>query len=312
MDYAAAQETSASDIPIIDIAPLMQGGGIAPVSDAIHEAATRVGFFYIAGHGIAPELMAQAFAVVRDFFDQPETVKASAAVDTDQRGWMATGMATMQGAKTHDLKEVFFWGNPEVPPANRWPTDYPRLQAELLPYYEAVCGIGDAVLRAVAHGFKVSEDSFASAYRKPMARGQLVYYPPSTPGDEAEQRFGVAPHTDFGVLTFLLQDDNGGLQVRRRDGTWIEAPPVPNTLVCNIGDLLQRWTNDRFVSTVHRVINRSGRKRHSIPVFYDPGPDTVIDPRALGVPDAEAKHDPITTADYIAQRNRATFTQYRK
>ncbi len=311
MDYAAAKNTDAAEIPVIDISELMKTGDTAQAAAAIHEAATRVGFFYLSGHGIAPGLMENAFAVARDFFDQPEDIKAGAAVDTNQRGWMATGMATMQGAATHDLKEVFFWGAPDHPPANRWPDGFPRLQTELMPYYRAVCGIGDAVLRAIATGFDLPAGTFASAYERSMARGQLVFYPPSTAGDEAEHRFGVAPHTDFGVLTFLLQDNNGGLQVRTRSGEWVEAPPIPGTLVCNIGDLLQRWTNDRFVSTVHRVINRSGNKRHSIPVFYDPSPDAVVDPRALGTPEAEAKHAPITAADHIAARNKKTFAQYK-
>ncbi|GAG49576.1 unnamed protein product, partial [marine sediment metagenome] len=92
-----------------------------------------------------------------------------------------------------------------------------------------------------------------------------VYYPPSKAGDEAEERFGVAPHTDFGVLTLLLQDNSGGLQVQSKSGEWIEAPPIPGTLVCNIGDLLARWSNNRFASTLHRVVNRSTNARYSIP-----------------------------------------------
>ena len=312
MDFAGAKRTDVSKIPVIDLSPLISGDGVGEVSAAIHAAATEVGFFYLSGHGIASEMMERAFGVSRDFFAQPEAVKASAAVDTNQRGWMATGMAKMQGAATHDLKEVFFWGAPDVPPDNRWPSEFPRLQTELMPYYRAVCDIGNVVLRAVASGFGLPETTFEAAYKTPMARGQLVFYPPSSPGDEAAQRFGVAPHTDFGVLTFLLQDDNGGLQVRARNGEWIEAPPIPGTLVCNIGDLLQRWTNDRFVSTVHRVINRSGQKRYSIPVFFDPSPQALIDPRGLGTPDGEAKYAPISAADYIAQQNQKTFSQYKK
>ncbi len=311
MDFAEAKQTEASEIPIIDIAPLMSGDAPDKIAAEIHEAATGVGFFYIAGHGISPGLMAQAFDVSRAFFDQSEALKASAAVDTNQRGWMATGMAKMKGAETHDLKEVFFWGTPDAPPSNRWPTGFPRLQQELMPYYRAVCGIGREVLRAVAVGFDLPETVFDPAYKTPMARGQLVYYPPSSPGDEAEQRFGVAPHTDFGVLTFLLQDDNGGLQVRTRAGQWIEAPPIEGTLVCNIGDLLQRWTNDRFVSNLHRVINRSGNKRYSIPVFYDPSPDALVDPKVLGTADADVRHEPITAAEYIAQQNQKAFAQYK-
>jgi isopenicillin N synthase-like dioxygenase len=140
----------------------------------------------------------------------------------------------------------------------------------------------------------------------------LVYYPQSTDTDEEVERFGVAPHTDFGVLTFLLQDNNGGLQVRLKSGDWIEAPPIENTLVCNIGDLLQRWSNDRFTSTVHRVINRSGNSRYSIPIFFDPHTDTIVDPCDLGVTQAQSKYRPITTGDYIVGRNSKSFSQFKK
>ena len=282
-----------------------------------------MGFFYISGHGIAPELMEQAFAVSRDFFALPLSAKSTVSVDQHQRGWMATGMARLEGAKTHDLKEVFFWGA-EVPDThpdllagkpliaqNRWPDDaFPRLRRDLTPYYDAVCDVAGLVLSAIATGFGLAPDFFEKRYEMPLARGQLVYYPRSTENDEKAQRFGVAPHTDFGVLTFLLQDDNGGLQVRSNAGEWLEAPPIPGTLVCNIGDLLHRWSNNRFVSTVHRVINRSGRERYSIPVFFDPNTDALVDPRDFGVPDGEAKYDPVKAGEHISGRNRKNFSQY--
>lgn len=321
MDFAAAKKTETSQIPVIDITPLIERGEIDQVARAIFEAAMGTGFFYICGHGIDPHLIKQAQNVASDFFDQPEAIKASITVDQNQRGWMATGMAKLEGAKTHDLKEVFFWGteiaqnDPDLGKpliaANRWPEEtWPRLRKELTPYYDAVCETGDKLLAALAHSLGQPTDFFKAKYEKPLARGQLVYYPVSTIGDESEQRFGVAPHTDFGMLTLLLQDDNGGLQVRDKSGEWIEAPPIPGTIVCNIGDLLQRWSNDRFVSTLHRVINRSGNKRYSIPVFYDPNTDAVVDPRDLGVSDIEAKYAPVKAGEHIAGRNRKNFSQY--
>lgn len=116
--------------------------------------------------------------------------------------------------------------------------------------------------------------------------------------------------SDFGVLTFLLQDSSGGLQVQTRSGEWIQAPPIPGTLVCNIGDLLQRWSNDRFISTVHRVINRSASARYSTPVFFDPNSDTIVDPRDLGA-DAPI-HRPVVAGEHIAGRNEKSFSQHRK
>ncbi len=324
-DFAAAGQVQDSAIPVIDVAPAIDGSDVEGVAAQIHHAATEVGFFYISGHGIAPEVMEAAFAVTQDFFSQPVSVKETVAVNTDQRGWMATGMSTLQGAKTHDLKEVFFWGaetaaddadvlaRKPLVAVNQWPdAAYPRLRNDLTPYYEAVCAVARQVMSALARSLDRPADFFAEAYTKPLARGQLVYYPPSTASDEAEERFGVAAHTDFGVLTFLLQDMNGGLQVKLKSGEWVEAPPIPGTIVCNIGDLLARWSNDRFASTLHRVINRSGRARYSIPVFFDPHTDTVVDPRDLGVPDAECRYPPVTAGAHIAGRNKKSFAQFRK
>ena len=232
-------------------------------------------------------------------------------------------MSRLQGSRTHDLKEVFFWGaetaaddvdvlaGKPLCAVNQWPSDFPRLKADLTPYYDAVCHMARKVMAAVAVSLDQSSDFFDAAYTKPLARGQLVYYPVSTEADEAEERFGVAPHTDFGVLTVLLQDNSGGLQVRSKSGGWIEAPPIEGTLVCNIGDLLARWSNNRFASTVHRVINRSKGARYSIPVFFDPHTDTIVDPIDLGATVAESAYPPVRAGEHIASRNSKSFSQYK-
>ncbi|MEP4766637.1 MAG: 2-oxoglutarate and iron-dependent oxygenase domain-containing protein [Roseibium sp.] len=322
-DFAAARSTDSLSIPVIDISGAISGDDIESVAAALHRAATDHGFFYISGHGIDPQLMDQAFAVSKAFFDLPGKDKDVVAVNTKQRGWMAQGMSHLQGAKTHDLKEVFFWGTElaaddedvvagkPMCAVNQWPVTFPRLNTELIPYYDAVCAVARRVMAVVAVSLDKPSDFFDAAYAKPLARGQLVYYPASTEADEAEERFGVAPHTDFGVLTILLQDDSGGLQVRAKSGDWIEAPPIPGTLVCNIGDLLARWTNNRFASTVHRVINRSKGARYSIPVFFDPHTDTIIDPIDLGVSQNDSAYTPVRAGEHIANRNSKSFSQYR-
>jgi isopenicillin N synthase-like dioxygenase len=180
-----------------------------------------------------------------------------------------------------------------------------------MPYYERVVSLSRTILSALAVGLGQDRDFFTKAYEKPLARGQLVYYPTATDQDIKEERFGAATHSDFGVLTVLLQDMQGGLQVQNLSGDWIEAPPIQGTFVCNIGDLLERWTNNRLVSTKHRVLNRSGNSRYSIPIFCDPASDAVIDPRDLGVSDKEALFDPITAGDYIMSKNKRNFSQYK-
>jgi isopenicillin N synthase-like dioxygenase len=124
------------------------------------------------------------------------------------------------------------------------------------------------------------------------------------------ERFGAAAHSDFGALTLLMQDSLGGLQVQNKQGRWIEAPPIEGTFVCNIGDLLERWTNKRLVSTKHRVINRSQKSRFSIPVFYDPTSQAVIDPCDLGIAIEDALFEPITAGDYIQSKNKRNFVHY--
>jgi len=323
--FSSAAAVDSSEIPVIDISKAIYGADMSSIADAIYTAATEQGFFYISGHGIEQSLMDRAFSVSRRFFELPESKKKTTAVNKLQRGWLAQGMSQLANARTHDLKEVFFWGretavdDPDLlagkPLAaqNLWPNEvFPELRTDLLPYYDAVCEVASHVMSAIAISLEQSPDFFKAYYQKPLARGQLVYYPPSTESDEAEERFGVAPHTDFGVLTLLLQDSSGGLQVYSKSGGWIEAPPIPGTLVCNIGDLLERWSNNRFSSTPHRVINRTKQARYSIPVFFDPHTDTVIDPVDLGVSPQASRFQPVSAGEHIAKRNSKSFAQYKR
>ncbi|ODP34471.1 isopenicillin N synthase family oxygenase [Pandoraea sp. ISTKB] len=325
--YYSAKAVDESYIPVIDISALVSGdeSAVATVATQIMEASQRIGFFYVKGHGIAPDVTNRATAAMREYFSLPSQTKAHCPVNKSQRGWMATGVARLEGSKTHDLKEIFFWG-PEQWSArleqqketdsliadNVWPdADFPKLRQDLLPYYDATMKVGHRLLAAIAVGLGMPDDFFAKRYTSPMARGQLVYYPVSTASDEAEERFGSAPHTDFGVLTLLLQDLNGGLQVLTKDGEWIEAAPIEGTLVCNIGDLLNRWTNEKLSSNLHRVINRSGNERHSLVVFFDPDPDAVVDPADLGFPEGHDKYPAVTASEYIHGKNKKNFTQYK-
>lgn len=320
-DYAATKVVDFEAIPMIDVSGVDTPEGQARIGAEIITAAETVGFFYIKGHGISENLRAQAFAASKVFFDQPIETKAQVAVDQNQRGWMAQGMTNLEGSKTHDAKEVFFWGwdvdaddldliaGVPMVAQNQWPA---ALRAELLPYYLAVTTMGRKVMAAIAVGLGLPADFFAKGYEAPLARGQLVYYPKMADGDVQAQRFGAAAHSDFGALTILTQDNNGGLQVQNKAGDWIAAPPVDGTFVCNIGDLLERWTNTRLVSTKHRVLNTSGRSRYSIPIFFDPNAQTVIDPRDVIGADEVALYEPITAGDHIMGRNKKNFSQYSK
>jgi isopenicillin N synthase-like dioxygenase len=139
---------------------------------------------------------------------------------------------------------------------------------------------------------------------RPISRGSILYYPPQPP-DMGTDQFGVSSHTDYGCLTLLYQDSTGGLQVQDSGGTWLTAHPIEGTFVVNVGDLLARWTNDRFRSTPHRVVNRSGHARYSTALFIDPNADTLIEPvvRAGEL----ARYAPVTCAAYLRSRLDASF-----
>ncbi|UFN51072.1 isopenicillin N synthase family oxygenase [Roseomonas sp. OT10] len=317
-------------LPVIDIASLRAGspGAVDPraveaVAAEIRAACTGPGFFYIRGHGIPQPVIDAAVTAARDLFHLPTETKRLVAANALHRGWHAMGGALMEGAKLADRKEFFSIGL-ELPAddetvlageklrgPNQWPAFAPAVQPAFSAYYREVGACGAALLSAVAVSLGIDPAFFAARYRKPLQRTQAIYYPPQQADADAEE-FGVAAHTDFGCITLLWQDDKGGLQVReRQSGQWIEAPPLPGTMVVNVGDLLGRWSNDRFASTPHRVLNRSGQERFSIATFYDPDFSAVVDPRALGVPDAEARYEPITAGQHILNRFDRAFG-YRK
>jgi isopenicillin N synthase-like dioxygenase len=219
------------------------------------------------------------------------------------------------GAKV-DLKESFVWGldvpadDPDYAAGNRmhgpnrWPSFLPEMRPTLNAWFDAAHVCGRMLLGAFAASLGVAPDYFNARFAKPVTRGTLVYYPPQDP-DAGEEQFGVAPHTDYGVMTLLHQDSTGGLQVRARSGEWVMAHPIPGTLVINVGDLLARWTNDRFRSTDHRVVNASGRERYSIAVFLDPDYDTPIVPVTQA--GETAHYPPVTCGEYILSRFDQSF-----
>ena len=313
MAYAEATRIDADKIPVIDIAALRRNGAVAArVGAQMRAAAEAVGFFYISGHGIPQPLIDEVFRTARTFFTAPPEQKRSAAVNPFHRGFLHVGAAKMSGNAKVDLKESFVWGldapGPDGIPPNIWPDFLPTMRPVLNQWFAAGNEIGWALLRAFAVALDAPPDSFVRHIDRPTSRGSIIYYPPQPP-ELGDDQFGVAPHTDYGCLTLLYQDEVGGLQVRASNGEWVTAHPIPGTVVVNVGDLLARWTNDRFHSTPHRVVNRSGRERLSSAIFVDPNRDTVIAP--VPRPGEAAHYEPVTCGDYIKGRLDAAFA-YRR
>ena len=321
-DREPVLEIAVDEIPVIDIGPL--DGGTDEVFERVgaelYQAATAIGFFYIGNHGLAEGLIARAFAASREFFSQPDEAKAEVEVSGRHRGWLAMGQAKMVGYDQPDLKESFLWGlqvEPDDPVVidpgsmigpNLWPAAMPKMSTTLNDYFSATHDIGRLMFGAFAAALGAPRDAFTKYYDRPISRASLIHYPIQPV--RTDDRFGVSPHTDYGCMTILAQDDVGGLEVVGADGTWLTAHPIAGTLVVNVGDLLTRWTNDLFASTRHRVVNRTGHERFSIAVAIDPDGDTLIDP--ICAPGRAPHYPPIACADYIRGRFDQSFAYRRK
>jgi len=266
-------------LPLIDLS--------APMADkaaAIERACRDSGFFYVTGHGVPPALIARMDAAAREFFALPEAVKLEIAMARGGRAWRGffpVGAELTSGRP--DRKEGIYFGT-EEPDSDRplhgrnlFPTQVPALRDSVLEYIDRLTATAQDVLRAVAVSLGLDPEYFAAGYtRNPTVLFRIFHYPPAPPGAGADD-WGVGEHTDYGLLTLLAQDDNGGLAVRTSDG-WIEAPPLPGTFVCNIGDMLDRLTGGYYRSTPHRVRNVSGNERLSYPFFFDPDFDAEVPP----------------------------------
>lgn len=294
------------ELPVIDVAPLVTGeGDRAPVATAIDAACRAHGFFYVAGHGVPEDLQERLDRSARAFFALPDSEKAAIGMDHGGRAWR--GWFPFEGELTSgraDRKEGIYFGaelddrDPRVRAGtplhgpNLFPTQVPELRTAVLDHLQRMTELGHAILRGLALGLGLDEDWFrANLTSEPLVLFRIFRYPPETGVEDAN--WGVAEHTDYGLLTMLRQDHLGGLEVQAPGG-WIDAPPIPGTFLCNLGDMLERMTGGRYRSTPHRVRNRSDADRLSFPFFFDPAWSAQVLPVPLsgeGPAAAQARWD---------------------
>jgi isopenicillin N synthase-like dioxygenase len=295
-------------IPIVDITRLRAGSAAErdAVAAEIAVACRETGFFSIVGHGIEPSLIAQMFAQARAFFALPLATKMQ--IETGRsgggHGYEPLRAQTLEPGTPPDVKEGFLMVRERD--RNVWPDGLPGFRATMERYAGEMHVLARVVLRGMARSLELPEDFFDGFCDEPIATLRLLHYP-EQPANPSPGEKGCGAHTDWGAITFLLQDDAGGLQVRGPDG-WIDATPVPGSFVVNLGDMMERWTNGRYRSTLHRVINTSGRPRISIPFFFD-GPaayEVVCLPSCLR--DGELpQFPPITVGEHLAEMVRRTY-----
>ena len=269
-------------IPIVDLAA--RDGAAARITHALETS----GFFGIANHGVPEPLIAEAFTAAQTFFALPIEAKRSVTINSAHRGYMPIADQHRAEAAHANLSESFLVGgeladdDPDLAAGlplhgpNQWPEGIAGLRPAMTTYHAALSRLGLRMVELFEEALALDPGFLRKDFAKPMAFIRALHYPPAPP-DIADGQFGAAPHSDFGFLTILAQDDVGGLQIRTLDGAWIDAPNLPGVLLVNIGDMAMRWTNDRFHSTVHRVVNAEGIDRYSIPFFFDPGFRTVVE-----------------------------------
>lgn len=316
MSLVQPRQPSLDEIPIIDLEPLLSGSpeGRLGVAQRIGRACEDVGFFYIANHGVSQDTIDRAFRASVEFHAQTPEAKERLSINMFHRGYIAAKTYALNSGLRPNLSESWVMmhelaeddpdrvaGKPLQGP-NQWPDGLPGWKQTILGYNNALERVGHALLPAFAAALDLPPDYFDTMFHKPTTFLRLLHYPPQPP-TSPDNQFGSAPHTDYGCITILAQDEVGGLHVRNRSGEWIAAPPVPGTFVVNLGDVMARWTNDRFLSTPHRVINASGRERYSMPFFFDPGMDALI--RCLETCESQEhppKYTPITYGEYLLGR----------
>lgn len=314
---------STEEIPTLDISPYLSGepGGREAVAARLREISMTIGFFYLKGHGVPPGLLERMFAEARRFHSLPEAEKKkipyfdvggfksgySATQDDDYR---RANVNIIRGAKPNllakfsinreggsgGLSTAMADGNEVI---NIWPENLPGFKETLLEYHATIESLGRKFLPLWAVSLKLPPDYFDKFFATPHLALQLLHYPPQT--EVGNRQYGIAPHTDNAMMTFLAQGEVPGLAVRMPSGHWRAVDIVPGTLLVNTGNVIVRWTNDEYLSTKHRVINTYERDRYSIPCFFGPSADAMIEVvPTCQEPGRPPRYEPIT---YRASRD---------
>jgi len=330
-------------IPVVDFALITSSDPAvrAVAASDLGEICRRVGFFYLSNHDVPEAVIHDSFTAARAYFAQPHDHKMRTHISKSPHHRGYGGMLEEQtdakgGADLHeafDLSHDVAADDPEVlrgcwlSGPNFWPeVAPPGFRMALETYYEAMLRLGRRLFGGFALALGLAEDAFEPMLDRPGSFMRVLHYPPqqARPEGDAERSakgadgcsletgsVGIGAHSDYECFTILAQDDVGGLEVRNARGDWIPAAPMPGCFVINIGDMMARWTNDLFASTLHRVINRSGRERYSMPFFHGVDYDVTIETLPTCItPDRSRRYEPVNAHDYVAGRIKGTYSLY--
>ncbi len=324
-------EAVAGTIPVIDYGAYFAGepGALDRVAAAVRQACETVGFFYALNHGVPDELVERAFAASRRFHALPLDQKLALRLNDNNIGYLPVN-ASVQGASTvhkatrPNQNESFFISHdraadhPDVIAGkalrgrNQWPAELPQIRADMMAYFAALGAMCDRMLPPFAVALGMPRDFFAPYFAdEAHATARFLHYPPQSVVED--NLFGQGPHTDNSFMTALARTEVPGLAVRLPPNgpsgdKWFAPPLIPGTFLINLGNMMRRWSNDRFLSTPHGVLNDSGTDRYSIAYFHSPNPDRVIDCLASCVgPGNPARYRPAVYRDLVLEFYRANY-----
>jgi isopenicillin N synthase-like dioxygenase len=296
-------------IPMIDFAPFLYGDKEEQhhVATQIYNACHDIGFMYLSNHGIPQHLIDELFLQAKLFFDLPCDIKEKVARSVNTNcGYIGFEKERLNPSKPGDLKEAFNAGLKTV-----WLPEYDRFRDAVSEFYQlSTTVVAPNVLRAFAIALQLPTNFFDDKHGENYFL-RILHYPGVTAEPSAGQ-LRAGEHTDYGSITLLLQDQVDGLEVRTRQGEWIAAPPIPGTVVVNVGDAMQRWTNDVLKSTPHRVVLPSAefmsKSRYSVALFCDPNSEVELTClESCQTRDRPSRYAPILAGDYLASRLSATY-----
>lgn len=304
-------------VPVVDLA--------APdtvVAEQVHQACSTRGFFHVVNHGIDQELQDKLFEQLRLFFSLPANEKIKILADGNNRGYTPYQEETLNPSvqSVGDTKEGLYFGR-EVPKGdpeaetplhgpNQWPDPaiVPLFRPTVMQYFEACTRLGFRLLDVLSDALKLQRGFFRDAFNAPMTFLRPLRYS-ATRSCPEQGVLGAGPHTDYGMLTLLLTDGTQGLQIQQA-GAWVDVETIAGGLVVNLGDMLERWTNGMYKSTVHRVLSTSGKERFSCPFFFEPNFHTKV----LCLPGCSSDNGPMhpttTAGEYLLARYRATHAGF--
>jgi len=305
-------------IPVIDVGPAFRGepGGLDAVAHDVRHACENIGFFYLAGHGVPPRIVHAAFEASREFHALPLDGKVALKLNENNIGYLPVNQSMQRASTVHkatrpNFNESFFISHergadhPDVVAGvplrgrNQWPAGHDGMRAMMVAYFKTMEALGERLLPILARSLDLPTDFFAPHFaNEAHINLRFLHYPPQESDDD--EQFGQGPHTDNSFITMLAREDVPGLAVRLPNGDWLAPPVIDGTFLVNLGNVMKRWSNDRFLSTPHGVLNDSGRDRYSIAFFYSPTPDARIEvlPTCTG-PDNPPRYEPAVYRDLV-------------